>query len=99
MNNTDKIQNNAKKIADLLKILANENRLLILCQLIKGEKNVTTLGEAIPHITQSALSQHLSIMKAHNILGSKKNGLSVTYFISDERVLSIMQAIKENYCQ
>ncbi|NLJ17009.1 MAG: winged helix-turn-helix transcriptional regulator [Clostridiales bacterium] len=92
------MQDNAKSIAQLLKILANENRLKILCQLIKGEKNVTELSNAIPTISQSALSQHLSIMKAHKILDNQKQGLTVTYYINDERVIKIMQAIRDNYC-
>lgn len=98
MEQTKDIQDNAKSIAQLLKILANENRLKILCQLIKGEKNVTELSNAIPTISQSALSQHLSIMKAHKILDNQKQGLTVTYYINDERVIKIMQAIRDNYC-
>lgn len=50
------MERKAKQIAELLKVLANENRLLILCELIKEPKTVSSLGEKMPNITQSALS-------------------------------------------
>ena len=75
------MENNAKKIAELLKVLANENRLLILCALLDGQKNVTEIGEYVQDISQSALSQHLAILKANGILDNKKTGLNISYFI------------------
>ncbi len=88
----------AKQISELLKVLANENRLLILCGLIRGPKTVGSLGEMIPNITQSALSQHLALLKAHGILDFSKSGQSVTYFIADHRVEEIMSVLKKYYC-
>lgn len=93
------MEDKAKKIADLLKVLANHNRLIILCQLIKGEKTVGELLEKVPNITQSALSQHLALMKAHGILDYAKNGQSVTYRIIDERIEKIIKSIGEYYCE
>jgi DNA-binding transcriptional ArsR family regulator len=92
------MEQNAGRIADLLKALANENRLLILCALVKGPKAVNRLQESIPNITQPALSQHLSLMKAHGILDCQKSGQSVTYFIADHRVEEIMSVLKHYYC-
>jgi ArsR family transcriptional regulator, virulence genes transcriptional regulator len=88
----------AKQIAELLKVLANENRLLILCELIKGPKTVSCLGDKIPNITQSALSQHLAILKAHGILDYSKSGQSVTYSIADQRVEEVINVLKRHYC-
>lgn len=88
----------AKQIAELLKVLANEYRLLILCELIKEPKTVSSLGEKINSITQSALSQHLALLKAHGILDNSKAGQSVTYFITDDRVCKIIALLKEHYC-
>ncbi len=87
-----------KEIAGLLKVLANENRLLILCKLIKGPKTVSGLGEKIPNITQSALSQHLALLKAHGILDFSKAGQSVTYSIADHRVEQVISVLKKYYC-
>ena len=93
-----KMEHKARQIARLLKVLANEHRLLILCELIKGPKTVGSLGERIAGITQSALSQHLALLKAHGILDSSKAGQSVTYFVVDSRVGEIIAALKEHYC-
>ncbi|MDR1629214.1 MAG: metalloregulator ArsR/SmtB family transcription factor [Oscillospiraceae bacterium] len=88
----------AKQIARLLKVLANENRLFILCALIRGPQNVSGLCEKLPHITQSALSQHLGLMKSHGILGNTKSGQTVTYFIADHRVEEVIAVLQKYYC-
>ena len=87
-----------KDIAEMLKVLANENRLLIVCYLLEKPMTVSELNINISTLTQSALSQHLAILKAHKILESNKCGLSITYSIKDERVRDIMKVLKENYC-
>jgi DNA-binding transcriptional ArsR family regulator len=92
------MRENAKKVAELLKALANENRLLILCALTDGAKTVGELSRFVPGITQGALSQHLSLLKAHGILDKTKSGQSVTYFIADTRVGEILKTLKTYYC-
>lgn len=59
---------------------------------------VSELHKNINNLTQSALSQHLAMLKAHKILDSDKNGLSITYYIKDDRVRNVMKVLKENYC-
>jgi DNA-binding transcriptional ArsR family regulator len=88
----------AKNIAELLKVLANENRLMIVCHLIEAPMTVTELHKNISNLTQPALSQHLAILKAHKILDSNKNGLSITYSIHDEKISNVIKVLKENYC-
>lgn len=88
----------AKEVAELLKVLSNENRLLIVCYLMQEPMTVTQLNEKLDHLTQSALSQHLSLLKAHRILESNKNGLNIVYNIRDERVIKLIECIKMNYC-
>lgn len=88
----------AKQLAELLKVLANENRLLILCTLMDGPQSVSELGEKIGGITQPALSQHLSILRAHRLLDAKRNGQWVTYSISDKRVEAVIELLKQLYC-
>ncbi len=88
----------AKKIAELLKVLANENRLMIFCTLMEGPLTVSEIAKKIPNITQSALSQHLSLLKAHGILDYKKSGLNITYTISDHRVEEIINVLRKYYC-
>ena len=92
------MEEKAKQVAELLKVLANENRLLILCSLIESPMTVGELSKTINTITQSALSQHLALLKAHRILDSTKNGQSITYFIHDDRILSVIEILRQTYC-
>lgn len=93
------MKNDAKRIAELLKVLSNDNRLLILCTLMQKSMTVSELGEYVDDISQSALSQHLAILKAHGILDNHKSGQNITYFIADSRVKEIIEVIKKNYCK
>lgn len=93
------MEEKAKKIAELLKLLANEQRLLILCALMHGRKNVSEIHGHTPNITASALSQHLNLLKTAGILSSEKQGMNVRYWISDMRVIALIESIKEQYCK
>ena len=88
----------AKKIAGLLKVLANENRLMIFCGLMERPMTVSEIAECVPNITQSALSQHLTLLKAHKILDFSKSGQNVTYSIADHRVDEIIKVLTQYYC-
>ena len=92
------MEEKAKKIAELLKILANENRLLILCALIKSPLTVGEIHAYTPNITQSALSQHLNLLKTAGIVDAEKAGMNVVYSLADERVIALIDALKEHYC-
>lgn len=89
----------AKKVAELLKLLANEHRLLILCALLNGKLTVGEIHQHTPNITASALSQHLHQLKTAGILSSEKQGLNVFYWIQDERVIALMGTLEKEYCQ
>ena len=92
------MEEQAKTIAELLKLLANEHRLLILCALVKGQLTVGDIHKCVSNITASALSQHLNQLKTAGILSSEKQGMNVIYQIQDERVIAIMGVMKELYC-
>lgn len=92
------MEERAKQIAELLKVLANDNRLLILCALMQQPMTVGEIAKHVPHITQSALSQHLSMLKAHSILDFNKSGQSITYSIADHRVEEVIYVLKKYYC-
>jgi DNA-binding transcriptional ArsR family regulator len=92
------MEEKAKQIAELLKVLANENRLMILCCLMEQPITVSEISKRIPKITQSALSQHLAIFKAHGILDFNKSGQNITYSIADNRVEEVMFTLKKYYC-
>jgi len=93
------MEENAKQVASLLKLLSNENRLLILCGLIKGSMSVGEIAKFVPKIGQSALSQHLSALKAHGVLDFEKIGQQVIYSIAEERVVKVIEVLYEHYCR
>ena len=92
------MEEKAKQIAELLKVLANENRLMIFCALMNRPMNVSELIKYVPNITLSGLSQHLALLKAHGILTCSKSGQNVTYEIADHRVEELMHVLKRYYC-
>ncbi|MDL2254250.1 metalloregulator ArsR/SmtB family transcription factor [Ruminococcaceae bacterium OttesenSCG-928-I18] len=92
------MEERAKQIAELLKVLANENRLMVFCALMERPMNVGEIAKYVPNITLSALSQHLTLLKAHGLLDYQKTGQTITYSIADHRVEEIINVLKKNYC-
>lgn len=92
------MEEKAKQISQLLKVLANENRLLVLCALMERPLTVGEISKYVPSISLSALSQHLSMLKAHGILDYNKSGQNITYSIADHRVEEIILVLKKYYC-
>lgn len=88
----------AKEVSELLKVIGNVNRLMILCILEDGQFTVTELHEKINDITMPALSQHLSVLKLARLIDSEKKGLNVYYKIIDFRVIELMKVLKKLYC-
>jgi len=93
------LQKKAEEVASLLGIMSNPRRLLILCKLAEtGEMNVTGLVEAVG-LSQSALSQHLALMRACGLVATRKEGLNVYYRIADPRAFELMQALERVFCR
>ncbi|MDL2301769.1 metalloregulator ArsR/SmtB family transcription factor [Lachnospiraceae bacterium OttesenSCG-928-D06] len=92
------MEEKAKQVAELLKILSNENRLLILCALQNGKMNVGEIANHVLGITQPALSQHLALLKTAGILESDKQGMNVVYSIADIRVKELLNTLRDYYC-
>ena len=92
------MEEKAKQIAELLKMLANENRLLIFCALMEAPMPVGEIAKRVPNIRQSALSQHLTLLRASGILSSEKTGQNVVYSIADLRVNELVHVLKKYYC-
>lgn len=92
------MKNNASKAEQLLKLLANSKRLLILCYLLKRE---CTVGELEPLVgsSQSALSQHLAKMRREGVLSVRKEGTRVYYFISKPEVEAVLSTLYLIYCK
>ncbi|MDP6774579.1 MAG: metalloregulator ArsR/SmtB family transcription factor, partial [Rhodospirillales bacterium] len=69
--NVERIQENALRASTLLKAMSNQHRLLILCQLVVGEKCVSDLEEIVG-LSQSALSQHLARLRRDNLVKTRR---------------------------
>jgi DNA-binding transcriptional ArsR family regulator len=88
----------AAEAAQLLKLLANENRLLILCRLVLGrELSVNGLVDAVG-ISQSALSQHLAKMREEGLLATRREAQTVYYRIADPNAERLLALLKGIYC-
>ena len=81
----------------LLSRLANRDRLVILCLLVEGEKNVSQIGEK-SGIVQPTLSQQLTVLRKDGLVHTRRNGKYVYYRLEDERVLALMQTLYQVFC-
>ncbi|HTF85534.1 MAG TPA: metalloregulator ArsR/SmtB family transcription factor [Cellvibrio sp.] len=91
------MREHAQKAAALLKALANENRLMIMCTLISGELSVGELNEKIP-LSQSALSQHLASLREAGLVTTRKEAQTVFYQLSGNEATRIIAVLQSIYC-
>lgn len=90
---------NALEVADLLRALGNERRLMILCKLVEaGEMTVGALVGAVG-LSQSALSQHLAKMRDENIVTFRRDSQTLWYRIADPRIEQLMAELHRLYCR
>ena len=88
----------ASSVARVLKMLANEKRLLVLCRLaVAGEMPVAALASAVS-LSQSALSQHLARMREEGLVAFRRESQTLHYFISDAQTERVLLALKDIYC-
>jgi DNA-binding transcriptional ArsR family regulator len=92
----DIIQRRATAAANLLKVLANENRLLLLCELHKGEKSVGKLNEALG-LEQSRLSQYLACLRQHNMVKTRREGTTIFYALAKHPAQQLLRVLCHIY--
>ena len=93
----DEMRRAAGEATRVLSVLANENRLLLLCQLSKGEKCVSDL-EALLDLHQPTLSQQLGVLRSEGLVNTRREGKRIHYSIADPRVLALLHTLYELYC-
>lgn len=93
----DELRHNAHDAERLLKALANANRLMILCELHKGERSVAELNAAVP-LSQSALSQHLAKLREEGIVTTRRTSQTIHYTMASLEVARIIALLYELYC-
>ncbi len=89
---------NAAKVAQVLRALANERRLMILCKLVEwGEAKAGALAEAVG-LSQSALSQHLARMREEGIVDYRRDGQTLWYHVSEPSIEILLAQLQRLYC-
>lgn len=88
----------AAEAAQLLKLLANEKRLMILCRLVaQREIPVGELSAAVK-LSQSALSQHLALMREEGLVETRRQSQTVFYRVADPKARRLLKLLKNMYC-
>ncbi len=99
--NTASIGHLAAKSQDLvpvLKLLANQKRLLVLCRLAAvGETPASALAQAVG-LSRSAVSQHLTRLRKEGLVAFRRDGQTVFYTLSGDRTARLLHALKDIYC-
>ncbi|MEQ1816931.1 MAG: metalloregulator ArsR/SmtB family transcription factor [Nitrosomonas sp.] len=92
------LHTSASDACALLKILANEDRLLILCELSQGTRNVGELEELLG-IHQPTLSQQLTVLREENLVATERKGKYIYYSVASQEALKIMETLYSLYCK
>ena len=87
----------ASEAARVLKALANEKRLLLLCQLVEGERSVGELNAGID-LSQSALSQHLAVLREEGLVNTRREAQTIYYALAEGPAERILQTLHGIYC-
>ena len=94
----DAMRANADAAARLLRVLANEQRLRILCLLVVGDLTVGQINDRLPELSQSALSQHLARLRDENMVFTRREAQSVWYSLPEGPAQAIIGTLHGIYC-
>lgn len=95
--NFDKLRTKADIATNLMKVMANADRLMLLCQLSQGEKSVGEL-ETILDIRQPTLSQQLTVLREAELVATRREGKSIFYRVSSRSALALLQVLSQEIC-
>lgn len=95
--NLMELQSKAEGVEALLKSVGNRNRLIILCELLNGERSVSSLQSAIG-LSQSALSQHLARLREDAIVETRRKSQAIYYSLASDKVGRLIGLLYELYC-
>ncbi len=92
------LQDRAADAARLLRLLAHEKRLLVLCHLAgAGEMNVGDLVATVG-LSQSALSQHLALLREDGLVATRREAQTIWYRLADPKAARLLEVLRELYC-
>lgn len=93
----DDMKAHVAEAASLLKVLAHGTRLLVLCHLSQGELSVGEINERVP-LSQSALSQHLAVLRSEGVVVTRRQGQNIFYSLADTGASQVLAVLHEHYC-
>ena len=91
------MRNSARTVTALLRALANEDRLLLLCQMTTGERSVGELETELD-IRQPTLSQQLGVLRTEGLVTTRREGKRIFYSVADPKVLALLGTLHSLYC-
>jgi DNA-binding transcriptional ArsR family regulator len=94
----NELRASADKASNLMKVMANADRLMLLCQLSQGEKSVSELEELLG-IHQPTLSQQLTVLREANLVSTRREGKNIIYNISSTPAMAVMQVLHQQICK
>jgi ArsR family transcriptional regulator len=92
------LQRAAAAASSLLKVLANQDRLLLLCQMTQGEYCVSEL-EDLTGVRQPTLSQQLTVLRDEAMVSTRREGKQIYYQIASTEAMAVMQVLYEQFCR
>jgi DNA-binding transcriptional ArsR family regulator len=95
--NVAALRDSAGEATRLLRALSNENRLMLLCLLFEGEKSVGELNDSLP-LSQSALSQHLAVLREEGMVRPRRAGQNVYYGLASPAARRVIETLHALYC-
>lgn len=95
----DDMMTHSGSASELLKLISNQKRLLILCLLHDKEMSVSQLNETLPQLSQSALSQHLAQLRQADLVKVRRDAQTMYYSLTESKAVQIIHLLHDLYCQ
>ncbi|TCU69812.1 ArsR family transcriptional regulator [Bradyrhizobium sp. R2.2-H] len=95
--NVEVMERAADQASELLKALANRHRLLIICQLIDGERSVGELAEFLS-LRDSTVSQHLALLRKDGLVSARREAQTIFYSIASEPAREVLKTLYQAFC-
>ena len=94
----EQLHQHADEAIAVLKAMASHNRLMLLCELVSGERSVGELAKSL-ELAQATVSQHLSLLRRDGVVSGRREAQTIHYRISDPRVQALMTTLFKQFCR
>ena len=91
------LEQKAEEVSRLLTAMANAKRLLVLCNLLEGERSVGELADIVG-LSSAALSQHLAKMRAMDLVTTRRDGQTIYYQLASREIRQVLETLYRLYC-